>query len=237
MDDRPPARVRLMTANLLNGRADPRSFAEVVDQMSPDVVVTQEMAFDVARVLAERYPHTSLEPRRDHRGQGIASRYPAEFGTLDLPERGGRWARTATPLGSMTVAVVHFINPVEFPWWRSVGARRGQLESLLEWAGTLDPGPFVLAGDLNASPAWPVYRRLAERWEDLAAAGARSEGRRPPRTWAWRPGWPRMLRIDHVLGHGLVATATRVEPVRGSDHAAVVVDLSVPGQAMPNRSS
>jgi endonuclease/exonuclease/phosphatase family metal-dependent hydrolase len=240
MDSGSPARVRLMTSNLLNGRADARSFAEVLDRVSPDVVVTQEMAFDVARVLFDRYPHTALMPRLDHRGQGIASRHPGEFGAIHLPVRGGRWARLATQLGPVTVAGIHFVNPIDFPWWRSVAARGDQLEGLLEWAGGLAPGPFVLAGDFNASPAWPVYRRLADRWEDLGAAGARAVGRRPRPTWAWRPGWPRLLRIDHVLGEGLVATETRVEPVRGTDHAAVVVDLSLPngtGQSIPNRSS
>jgi endonuclease/exonuclease/phosphatase (EEP) superfamily protein YafD len=36
-----------------------------------------------------------------------------------------------------------------------------------------------------------------------------------------------MLRIDHVLGRGIWAKSTTVEPVRGSDHAAVVVDLEL----------
>jgi endonuclease/exonuclease/phosphatase (EEP) superfamily protein YafD len=34
-----------------------------------------------------------------------------------------------------------------------------------------------------------------------------------------------MLRIDHVLGVGVTGVATTVETLRGSDHAAVVVDL------------
>jgi endonuclease/exonuclease/phosphatase (EEP) superfamily protein YafD len=34
-----------------------------------------------------------------------------------------------------------------------------------------------------------------------------------------------MLRIDHVFGRGARVIETRVDPVRGSDHAAVTVDL------------
>jgi endonuclease/exonuclease/phosphatase (EEP) superfamily protein YafD len=78
---------------------------------------------------------------------------------------------------------------------------------------------------MNASPSWPVYRRLAERWDDLVAGAAAEAGVKSDPTWAWRPGWPRLLRIDHVFGTGARVVRTQVEPVRGSDHAAVVVDL------------
>jgi endonuclease/exonuclease/phosphatase (EEP) superfamily protein YafD len=36
-----------------------------------------------------------------------------------------------------------------------------------------------------------------------------------------------MLRIDHVFGSGARVVRTVVEPVRGSDHAALVVDLEL----------
>jgi endonuclease/exonuclease/phosphatase (EEP) superfamily protein YafD len=127
-------------------------------------------------------------------------------------------------------------NAVAFPWWRSVRLRREQLAALFAWAdANVGAGSFVLAGDMNASPAWPVYRRLAERWEDLVLDQAREAQTSPAPTWAWRPGWPRMLRIDHVFGRGVRAVATRVEPVRGSDHAALVVDLE-PIRAVQRRS-
>jgi endonuclease/exonuclease/phosphatase (EEP) superfamily protein YafD len=34
-----------------------------------------------------------------------------------------------------------------------------------------------------------------------------------------------MLRIDHVFGSGLAVTDSEVVPIRGSDHAAVWVDV------------
>jgi endonuclease/exonuclease/phosphatase (EEP) superfamily protein YafD len=36
-----------------------------------------------------------------------------------------------------------------------------------------------------------------------------------------------MLRIDHVFGSGVRAVGSKVIPLRGTDHAAVVVDLAV----------
>jgi endonuclease/exonuclease/phosphatase (EEP) superfamily protein YafD len=85
--------------------------------------------------------------------------------------------------------------------------------------------PVVVAGDFNATPIWPVYRKVVSRLEDLVAQHAERTGSGAEPTWGWRPGWPRMLRIDHVFGRGVKADEVRVVPIVGSDHAAVVVDL------------
>jgi endonuclease/exonuclease/phosphatase family metal-dependent hydrolase len=118
-------------------------------------------------------------------------------------------------------------NPVVFPWWRSARIRGQQTRALIDWAADFieDHAPLVVAGDMNATPSWPLYRRLAGEWDDLVAGAVSRDGEKIFATWAWRPGWPRLLRIDHVFGAGARVVRTRVEPVRGSDHAAVVVDL------------
>lgn len=89
--------------------------------------------------------------------------------------------------------------------------------------------PTLVAGDFNASPAWPAYKRVEERVTDLVGQYAERRGQTTEPTWGWRPGWPRMLRIDHVFGVGVRATAVEVRPVRGTDHAAVIVDLELTG--------
>jgi endonuclease/exonuclease/phosphatase (EEP) superfamily protein YafD len=38
---------------------------------------------------------------------------------------------------------------------------------------------------------------------------------------------PCLLRIDHVLAVGLTAHNVQVLPIRGSDHSALAVDLSI----------
>jgi len=219
--------LRLMTVNLLSVRAVPASLAEVIDRLQPDLVVTQELGPDAAEVLADRFPHHRLQPRVDHSGNGIASLIPAEFGEVPLPWRPGLWGRVEIRATRPIIAGVHMRNPVVMPWWRSARIRSEQLDALFDWAeGLVDSdAPFVVAGDMNASPSWPVYRRLAERWDDLVAGAAAEAGVKSDPTWAWRPGWPRLLRIDHVFGTGARVVMTQVEPVRGSDHAAVVVDL------------
>lgn len=219
--------IRLMTANLLAGRADNRHLAAILDQMDPDLVVTQEMGFAAANVLADRFPHHDLRPADDSGGRGVASRFEARFGEIPMPWRSGLWAQVDTGSRSFLLANVHMRNPIAFPAWRSVRIRNGQLNALFRWAdeqGDRDQ-PFVLAGDLNATPAWPAYKRLAERWTDLVAHSAEEPGDVRAPTWAWRPGWPKVLRIDHVFGRDARVVSALVEPVRGSDHAALIVDL------------
>ena len=222
--DRP---IRLMTANLLAGRADLTHLAGVLHRLEPHILLTQELGHDAAEMIGARFPHHDLRPSDDSRGRGIASRLTADFGEIPLPWRPGLWVQVNDGSRPFLVANIHMRNPIVFPWWRSVRIRSEQLEALFAWADESANGgaPFVLAGDMNASPAWPVYKELAGRWDDLVADHAAESGEETNPTWAWRPRWPRLLRIDHVFGTGARVVSTEVEPMRGSDHAAVVVDL------------
>jgi endonuclease/exonuclease/phosphatase (EEP) superfamily protein YafD len=69
---------------------------------------------------------------------------------------------------------------------------------------------------------------LRAGFDDAVGGASRRIGRRPGRTWGPWSGSMRLLRIDHVLVQGLVATETRVLPLRGSDHSALVADLGLP---------
>jgi endonuclease/exonuclease/phosphatase (EEP) superfamily protein YafD len=216
--------IRVMTSNLLYGGADVDGFREVLDRVEPDVVVTQELGHGYVEVLTERFPNHSLHPADDFTGRGIATHLDVEFGSIAMPVRPGTSAILDVAGQQWDLAGVHLVNPIDFPWWTSVKVRGEQLQAIEQW-GAKRSGQVLIAGDFNASPRWPAYRLMAERWTDLVAEHASASGRRPELTWAWRPGWRRMLRIDHVFGSGLVATDSEVVPIRGSDHAAVWVDV------------
>ena len=216
--------IRLMTTNLLHGGADVQSWADVLDRMKPDVVVTQELGFGYVEVLTERYGNHHLNPADDFTGRGIATSLEAEFGDIPMPVRLGTSAKLDVGGTVWSLAGIHLTNPIEFPWWTSIRGRTGQLEAIDRWSQTVT-GPTIVAGDFNASPKWPAYRHMAGRWHDLVADHGSASGERPERTWGWRPGWPRLLRIDHVFGSGITAIDVLVVPVKGSDHHAVVVDL------------
>jgi endonuclease/exonuclease/phosphatase (EEP) superfamily protein YafD len=217
---------RLMTANLLHQRSNASDFARVLAEHDPDVVVTQELGPAAADILAAAYPHHRLRPALDFTGRGIATRLSAEFGDIDMPGRDGTSAILDVGGVDVWLAGVHLLNPIHFPWWVSARERGRQLEGLFEWMGR-SPGPTVVAGDFNASPRWPAYRRVAARLTDLVADWAAESGSDLDRTWAWRPGWPRLLRIDHVFGNGVRATAVEVDTIMGTDHNPVVVDLEL----------
>ena len=221
-----------MTANLLHQRCDAADFARVLEGTDPDVVVTQELGPWCADVLAGAYPNHHLRPALGFLGRGIATRLDVRFGEIDMP---GRPATTATfdlAPGRLRLAGVHLLNPIQFPWWDMARIRRRQIDALVEWLEAPgEEGPVVVAGDFNASPIWPVYRRVSRHLDDLVSVWGVRSGQEPEPTWGWRPGWPRMLRIDHVFGSSVRADDVRVVPISGSDHAAVVADLTVEDQS------
>jgi endonuclease/exonuclease/phosphatase (EEP) superfamily protein YafD len=228
--------LRLMTVNLLHDRGDSSHFASVLTEVDPDIVVTQELGPICAEVLASRYPHHHLRPAPGFLGRGIASKLDASFADIEMPGRPGAEAVVSVGRQSLRIAGTHLLNPIEYPWWDSVRTRRGQLDVLFDWAEAGGDQPVVVAGDFNASPRWPAYRQTTRHLDDLVADWADRVGAKTERTWGWRPGWPRMLRIDHIFGRGIQAHHVRVVPIVGSDHAAVVADLLVADQSPVPRS-
>jgi endonuclease/exonuclease/phosphatase family metal-dependent hydrolase len=221
------ASFRLLTANLLEGRADAASFVDLVLRLDVDVVAVQELGDGQARALAAVMRHGLLLPGRGAEGMGLALREPADVRRLPLPRCDALATRLVLPgAGTVEVINVHVAAPHRPPVWASLTDRPRQLRRLLAHLDAEPRRPCALVGDLNATPLWPVYRRLAARLEDAAVVAARREGRRPGRTWGPWPGAPRLLRIDHVLVRGLAVRGCRVAPVPGSDHSALVAELA-----------
>lgn len=220
------ALLRLFSINLLVDRADPVALRRLLRDADPDVVTVQELGDRTAEVVSELFPHGHLDPRDDFFGMGIASRNPVTVQRLDLEGRSG-WAARLEPnmwpqlTQTLDVVNVHLVNPVNRPWRSSAAERRRQIEQI---GSFLDDrtGPSVVVGDMNASPAWPEYRLLADLGSDAAA-----ETGTAARTWAPVTWGPRLLRIDHAFVSGARPLSTSVESVRGSDHSALVVDIEV----------
>jgi endonuclease/exonuclease/phosphatase (EEP) superfamily protein YafD len=101
------------------------------------------------------------------------------------------------------------------------------VHGLSRWLDDHPHAARVLCGDLNATPLWPAYRRVAERLTDVVHHHAARSGTRAPRTWGPWHGAPRLLRIDHVFASGGQVLDVRHVPIAGSDHDAVVVDFEL----------
>jgi endonuclease/exonuclease/phosphatase (EEP) superfamily protein YafD len=226
-----PRGFRILSANLANGRADVDGFAALVEATDPDVVTVQELVPEHADALARLLPFGKLEPARDHNGMGIALKAAGSVRLFELPYRSAYvaelpWSEDGEPI---EVLNVHLAAPHVHPVVQRIFDRRGQVRAIVDHLDATPRRRRVLVGDLNATPLWPAYRRLRTRLDDGALHAARRLGHWPGRTWGPWSGSMRLLRIDHVLVQGLVATETRVLPLRGSDHSALVADLT-PGE-------
>jgi endonuclease/exonuclease/phosphatase (EEP) superfamily protein YafD len=197
-----------------------------------EVVAVQELGPAQAEALARLLPHGHLEPRRDALGMGIALARPARLARIPLGFRDAHqavldpaeWPALAEPL---EVLNLHMRNPLHLSRAR---ARSVQLRRVLAHLDASPQRRRVVVGDLNASPWWPVYRRLAARLDDLALRDARRRGRRPARTWPRAPLGLRALRLDHCLASGCEVVAASVHELPGSDHCALAVELAVPAR-------
>lgn len=224
--------LRIVSANLLNGCATPDAFAALVQRLEADIVNVQELAPDQAAALAAVMPFGSLHPARDCTGMGIAARRPVVMRTIPFPGeqacvahvRPEDWPELRNPL---EIINVHFAAPHHLPVWRPLRRRRAQLRALDDYCNGRAERSRMIIGDFNASPLWPLYRRLAARFIDAAREMGGRQGTTPQRTWGPWQNAPKLLRIDHAFISGVRIADFRVVPIRGSDHSALVVDTMI----------
>ncbi|MGI5273684.1 endonuclease/exonuclease/phosphatase family protein [Nonomuraea sp. CA-218870] len=219
---------RVLTVNLLFGRAEPQAVMDLVRRLRPDALSTQELTpgavaeLDSAG-LGEIMPHRVLMAEWSAAGSGIFSRHPLEALPGALPPLEGHnmpVARLALP----GVAPVEFfdVHPVP-PIGPHATAWHAALEAL---PGSSDRAVRILAGDFNASlDHAPMRRLLARGYKD--AADQVGAGLIP--TWPANRRIPPVITIDHVLVDERVGVkAVSVHDVPGTDHRAVFAELSVP---------
>ncbi|MCI0543553.1 MAG: endonuclease/exonuclease/phosphatase family protein [Actinobacteria bacterium] len=219
-------RFRLLTINLFSRWADPDDFADTLATLDPDVVVAQELAPHAAEIIAERFPTHHLRPDIRFSGWGMASRLPVVIESRTPGWGRGGTGRLLVEGRTVNVAGAHILDPMHRPLTRTRVRRLEQADALVAWGDSLPADePQVVAGDMNATASWEVYRRLAARWTDLVLEAARDSGHRARNTWGPPGSRLRLLRIDHVFGVGLRAETVRLRPVKGTDHSALAVDL------------
>ncbi len=231
--------IRILTANLFGGRADADALVELIERLRVDVACVQELSPQLADAISQVLPEGRLGSDRwaKNRGLGIACRRRAEIDHFPLPKRDG-WTARLSPedwdqlQAPVEIVNVHIIAPHALPYFPRRATRRGQLAHLLRFLDREPHVPRAILGDFNASPIWPLYRRLASRLTDAAAAVA-TENSGPRPTWPHLPilGIRGLIRIDHCFLSGLSALSVQVVPIRGSDHLGLCVDVGEPEQA------
>ena len=224
--------VRVLTANLSLGEADPKAVVALARDTA-DVLVLQEMNPELiagisAAGLDGVLPYRTVDPARNSQGIGIWSRYPI----LDSKAVTGyqlamRIARIQVPsvVIAPTVLAVHLAAPWVQPlqYFRDDIARfPTTLQAAARAAG---PGAVIVAGDLNSTYDMRPFRRLLdEGYRDAAEqAGAGLTLSFPSSSWTGP-----VIGIDHVLVHNATAAEAHTVPVAGSDHRALFTVIQIP---------
>lgn len=233
LDAGPPAdgpTLRLLTANLLAGAADPDAVLRLVREHRVDVLALQEFTPQAQQQLHRQglpalLPYRQATPEAGTTGSALYSRFPLTgggtrrneggfnqaHGSLAVPGAPPVLAESAHPMAPYAVHVLPY-------WWTDLRAQP---------PATPDGPLRVLAGDFNATLDHAPLRRLLDTgYVDAAdAVGAGLTG-----TWGPYDGDPiPPVAIDHVLVDRRIAVrAVTVHPLPGSDHRAVFAELRLP---------
>jgi endonuclease/exonuclease/phosphatase (EEP) superfamily protein YafD len=227
----PPAAgtpLRVMSANLLFGGADPEQLTDLVRRERPDILtlveLTPQAVANLERAGLDReLPYRVLDLRSLAAGSGIYARRPLHADG----EAATTFAAPAATIavGGRTVSVVaaHTVPPRP----GSIGTWKADLDALA--AKTVKAGdPVVAAGDFNATLDHPSFLRF------LSATGLRdahdARGRGLVRTWPEGERVPAFAQLDHVLVSGALGVrAVREHRLADSDHRTVVAELVLTG--------
>jgi endonuclease/exonuclease/phosphatase (EEP) superfamily protein YafD len=229
----PPAAgpvLRVLTANLLAGRAAAEAVAELVRRMRADVLLVQELTDEAAARLrraglGDLLPQRVRQPAAHRTGGSIYARYPLRGGPLGAPGSAARCtARLDLPSGQLVQLACIHAAPPKPPWSPGATARwRSQLSAL----PAPGEGLRILAGDFNATLDHAQLRRLLRRGYVDAASQA---GNGLSATWGPRPDRSlTLLAIDHVLiDRRCAVLTTSAHWLTGSDHRALYAELRLP---------
>ena len=228
----PSVSVRVLTANLSLGEADPKTVVELARD-SADVLVLQEMTPGLIAAISAAgldavMPHRTVDPARNAQGIGIWSRYPlADAQAVGGYQLAMRIARVQVPgvRFAPTVLAVHLAAP----WVQPLQYFRDDIAqfptTLQAAARNAGSGAVIVAGDLNSTYDMQPFRRLLDAgYRDAAEeAGAGLTLSFPSQTWHGP-----VFGIDHVLIRNCTATAAQTVPVPGSDHRGLFTVIEVP---------
>jgi endonuclease/exonuclease/phosphatase (EEP) superfamily protein YafD len=219
--------LRVLTVNVLHGRADADEVVALVRRTGADVLFLQELTEGVLTRLRQAglddlMPQNIIELRSSSRGSGIYSRLLLGEGQPLAPAHAAQPTAVAKLPGGAAVelACVHPRAPLP-PSPVSVARWRRELAALPPPAEL----PRIVAGDFNATLDHAPFRRVLRLGYVDAA---REAGNALVPTWGLE-GRPAVITIDHVLVDRRCAVlASSVHAVTGTDHRAVYAQIRLP---------
>jgi endonuclease/exonuclease/phosphatase (EEP) superfamily protein YafD len=230
----PATSMRVMTANLYLGQADPQKIVATA-AANADVLALQELTPEAVAGLTSagldrHFPFRLLDARGYASGVGLWSRYPLTQSTrvsgFTLAMVRARIHVDAIPVDP-TIVVAHMSGPWPQPiddWQRDMSLMPATLQAASVASGA---GCVFAAGDFNATYDMRTFRDLLrDGYRDAAEqAGSGITATYPANTWV-----PPMLAIDHLITRQCEATSVKVVDVPGSDHRGLIATLAIPTQ-------
>lgn len=221
--------IRVLTANLCDGNADPNTVAAL--SRDTDLLIVQELSPELAdslRGLESEFPYRVIDARPYAAGTGVFSRYPIVRSSRNESYELGLLNLTIRPPGSaadVTVLNVHLAGPYPQPidrWRREITALRSTMREEPNGAGHQ---AVIVAGDFNATAGMQSLRRLlGDGFTDARDdAGA---GLLP--TFPADRMWPPLVGIDQILTLNAAVSDVRTERIPGSDHLGMRATVHVP---------
>ena len=217
---------RLVHANVLGENDQYQHLIDLVRAENPDIITLAEphgaWMGAILPALSPAYPHHRYEAFEDNYGIAVFSRTPftrAEthwFGPARLPTLVIGVELAGQPL---TLIATHPPPPKSL---RETIKRDRQMAEIAAFA-LAQPGPLLLAGDLNMS-SWSYA------FGDLLRGSRLHDSRQGI---GIQPSWPAqrpwfLIPLDHILHTpDITIHRRRIGPNIGSDHLPVVVDFSM----------
>ncbi|MBE1487738.1 endonuclease/exonuclease/phosphatase family protein [Plantactinospora soyae] len=235
--DEPPVAggptLRVLTANLLAGAAEPDAVVALVRTHRVDLLAVQEFTPDAEAALdrlglAGLLPYRQANAESGTTGSALYSRLPLrDTGTR---RNGGGFSQaygTVRPDAGPAV-LVESVHPMAPATLSSLSAWHDDLRTQ---PSATPAGPLrILAGDFNATLDHAELRRLLDTGyaDSAASVGAGLTG-----TWGPYDGDPiPPVVIDHVLVDRRIAVRrVAVFPLPGSDHRPVLAEVALPAQS------
>ncbi|MFE4580736.1 endonuclease/exonuclease/phosphatase family protein [Streptomyces chartreusis] len=220
----PVASFRVLTSNVEFGQAAD-ALAAAVRREKPDIVFVQECDAGcddtLRKELGGDYPHRAARVLAGSKGSLVLSRFPLDAAD-DVPGTMAMPGAVADVRGNaVRLQLAHPMPPL--PGRTDVWRR--ELGELRDFAAEDHRTPLVLAGDFNASQDHAAFRRILDTGMQDAA---RLDGHDRTPSWPARTTPTFGVQIDHVLlSDDFSASAVRFLDLAGTDHRALVADLTL----------
>ncbi|MFC9926866.1 endonuclease/exonuclease/phosphatase family protein [Streptomyces sp. NPDC127190] len=223
----PLATVRVLTSNVEFGRGAP-ALVPLIRARHPDLVFVAECEYTCQATLEHDvgtvYRYRRAVAADGSRGSLLLSRFPLRP-TAGVPGTMGMPGAVADIHGHpVRVQLAHPMPPLpgQVPLWQR------ELGRLRAFAAADPDTPTILAGDFNATQDHAAFRRILDAGRLTDAA--RLAGHDRTASWPSRTASVIGVQIDHVLlSRTFTAADARFLRVAGSDHRALLVDVTLHG--------